>query len=78
MVERLCRYKCGYEKLAHLVTISGSKVEAIDDLGKSIDKVVVGRIVSMEPHPDADRPKLHRLMWKRSNSNSYWCSKCQH
>ena len=58
MVERLCRYKCGYEKLAHLVTISGSKVEAIDDLGKSIDKVVVGRIVSMEPHPDADRLKI--------------------
>lgn len=49
------------KKLAHLVTISGSKVEAIDDLGKSIDKVVVGRIVSMEPHPDADRLKITQV-----------------
>ncbi len=40
---------------AEAMTMSGSKVEAIDDMGKNIDHVVVGKILSMEKHPDADK-----------------------
>ncbi len=48
-------------ELAHLLTVSGSKVEAIEDLGKSIEKVVVGKIISMDEHPDADKLKITQV-----------------
>lgn len=37
------------------MTMSGSKVESYDSLGDEIDKVVVGKILSVEKHPDADK-----------------------
>ncbi len=49
------------EKLADLMTLSGSKVEAVEDLGKDIENVVTGRIVSMEKHPNADKLKVARV-----------------
>lgn len=42
------------------MTMSGSKVEAVENLGKDIDKVVVGYVVSCEMHPDSDH--LHVCM----------------
>jgi len=47
--------KAGPEEYANVLTLTGSKVEGIEKLGKDIDKVVVGRILSIEKHPDADR-----------------------
>ncbi len=41
--------------LGDLLTMSGSKVEAIEEMGKEIDKVVVGNIIKIERHPDADK-----------------------
>lgn len=42
------------------MTMSGSKVEAVENLGEDIDKVVVGYVVSCEMHPDSDH--LHVCM----------------
>ncbi len=39
---------------AEAMTLSGSKVEGTADLGAEISNVVVGRILSMERHPDSD------------------------
>ena len=39
---------------AEAMTISGSKVEGTEDLGKEIQNVVAGRIEKMERHPDSD------------------------
>ena len=39
---------------AEAMTLSGSKVEGTADLGAEIKNVVVGRILSMERHPDSD------------------------
>lgn len=39
---------------AEAMTLSGSKVETYADLGAEISNVVVGRILSMERHPDSD------------------------
>ena len=39
---------------AEAMTLSGSKVETTEDLGTEISNVVVGRITSMERHPDSD------------------------
>jgi len=43
------------KEFADALTMSGSKVEGIEIPGEEIDKVVVGRILSIEKHPDADR-----------------------
>lgn len=39
---------------AHLMTMSGSKVEGYSVEGSEIERVVVGRVLSVEPHPDSD------------------------
>jgi len=41
--------------LEYEMTMSGTKVEAIESLGKDISGVVVGKIISIEKHPDADK-----------------------
>ena len=42
------------KEFAEAMTLSGSKVETTTDLGAEISNVVVGRILSMERHPDSD------------------------
>ena len=37
------------------LTMSGSKVETYFNTGEGIDKVVVGKVLSIEKHPDADK-----------------------
>ena len=39
---------------AEAMTVSGSKVEVTEDLSKKINNVKVGRIVSLEKHPNSD------------------------
>lgn len=46
---------------AEAMTVSGSKVEVTDDLSQRIRKVVVGRILSMEKHPDSDHMFVAQL-----------------
>jgi len=41
-------------EFAEAMTLSGSKVEGTTDLGGEIKNVVVGKILSMERHPDSD------------------------
>ena len=41
-------------EFAEAMTLSGSKVEGTADLGAEISNVVVGKIISMERHPDSD------------------------
>ena len=53
--------RVGIKEYAHALTLSGSKVEGIEDLGASIDKVVVGKILSLEPHPNADKLKITQV-----------------
>lgn len=43
------------KELTDRLTMTGSKVEAIEDMGENIQKVVVGRILSVESHPNADK-----------------------
>ena len=37
------------------LTLSGSKVEGVEQFGFDISKVVVGQILEIEKHPDADK-----------------------
>ena len=40
---------------ADAMSMSGSKVEGYEIEGEEITKVVAGKILSVEPHPDADK-----------------------
>ena len=51
----------GIREYVHAMTMSGSKVEGVEDMGEGIDKVVVGRILEMEAHPNADRLKICKV-----------------
>jgi phenylalanyl-tRNA synthetase beta chain len=44
--------------LVHRLTMAGLEVDDVSVIGENLEGVVVGEIVSAEPHPDADRLKL--------------------
>lgn len=43
------------QALAHLMTMLGLEVEGMEPICPSLDHMVAGRVVSVFPHPDADR-----------------------
>lgn len=49
------------KEYADEMTMSGSKVEGVEDMGKDIEKVVIGKIVSIEGHPDADKLRICKV-----------------
>ena len=49
------------QELADKMVMIGNGVEDVYDLGKDIDKVVVGKIVKIEKHPDADKLQICQL-----------------
>ena len=49
------------KKLADELTMSGSKVEAIEEPGKEISNVVVGKVLTLEKHPDADKLQVSKV-----------------
>ena len=53
--------ECGDRSFAEAMTVSGSKVEVTEDLSKKINNVKVGRIVSIEKHPNSDHMLVCRI-----------------
>ena len=43
------------KKFAEDMTMSGTKVESVTHIGKEIKNVVIGKVLSVEKHPDADK-----------------------
>ena len=48
------------KEYADKMTMSGSKVEGVENLGAELDKIVVGKVLSCQMHPDSDH--LHICM----------------
>lgn len=46
------------DALAELLTMSGLEVEEVTESGPRLDGVVVGHVLSVRPHPNADRLRL--------------------
>ena len=46
--------ECSDRQFAEAMTVSGSKVEVTEDLSEMMHKVVVGRILTIEKHPNSD------------------------
>ena len=49
------------EELCDKMLQAGFEVESVEDLSKSMENVVVGRIERMEKHPNADRLQVCRV-----------------
>ncbi len=49
------------KEYAEALTMSGSKVEGVEKQGEEIEKVVVGKIISVEKHPDADKLQVTQV-----------------
>ncbi|MDD5298809.1 MAG: phenylalanine--tRNA ligase subunit beta, partial [Rhodocyclaceae bacterium] len=45
-------------ELAHLLTMAGLEVEALEPVAPAFSQVVVARILTAEKHPDADKLRL--------------------
>jgi len=43
------------KELSDILTLTGSKVEAVESKGNDIKNVVIGKILEIEKHPDADK-----------------------
>lgn len=46
------------EQLSHQLTMCGLEVDAIEPVAPSFSSVVIGEVVSVVPHPDADRLRV--------------------
>ncbi len=44
--------------LVHPLTMQGLEVESVETAGAPLDQVVVGRVVAVQPHPNADRLRV--------------------
>lgn len=53
------------EELAQLLTLHTVEVESWRAQSESFDKVVVGKVLSVEPHPNADRLRLTKVDVKK-------------
>ena len=49
------------EELGHRLTMAGFEVEAMETFGAGLDKVVVGKILDIQKHPNADRLTLCKV-----------------
>ncbi|WP_455212542.1 phenylalanine--tRNA ligase subunit beta [Kaarinaea lacus] len=50
--------KVSTEQLAHQLTMAGLEVDAVEPVAPKLDNVVVGRVIAMEPHPNADKLRV--------------------
>src|SRR5262245_20908814 len=46
------------EALAHLLTMAGLEVEEREPIAPGFDRVVVGSVTQIDPHPQADRLRV--------------------
>ena len=52
------------DELAHKLTMAGNEVDSVERFGH-IDNVVVGEVLKVDAHPNADRLKArHRERWR--------------
>lgn len=47
--------ECSTQEYVDAMTLSGSKVEGYTKLDKNLEKIIVGKIIKIEKHPDADK-----------------------
>ncbi|MBQ5951911.1 MAG: phenylalanine--tRNA ligase subunit beta, partial [Lachnospiraceae bacterium] len=46
---------CTAQEYTDAMTLTGTKVEGFERLDKNLEKIVIGQVLSVEPHPNADK-----------------------
>ena len=54
-LKELVDFPCSPEELSKILTAQGMTVDSLEQSGVSYDNVVVGKILEVEKHPDADK-----------------------
>lgn len=54
-LKEFVNFELSPEELAHRLTMAGLEVDVMQRLGEGLEDVVVARLASVEPHPEADR-----------------------
>ncbi len=54
-LKRFIHFDLSPTGLGEVLTMAGSEVEAIEEKGFDTSGIVTGRVISVDPHPDADR-----------------------
>jgi len=54
-LKEYCDINVSNKEFADILTLTGSKVETVEEKGEDIKNVVVGKILSIDKHPDADK-----------------------
>ncbi len=49
------------EQLAHQLTMAGLEVDRVESAAAAFSKVVVGRVIELTQHPDADRLRVAKV-----------------
>lgn len=49
------------EELLHRLTMAGLEVESVQSLGENLNSVLIGHIISIEAHPNADRLRICKV-----------------
>ena len=58
---------CTIQEYVDKMTLSGSNVECYEELDKNLEKIVVGKILSIEKHPDAAQTRKRELKSKKES-----------
>ena len=57
-LRELVDLKVDHDSLLKRLNLTGLEVESVENLGAGLARIVVGEIVSAEPHPDADKLRV--------------------
>jgi phenylalanyl-tRNA synthetase beta chain len=57
-LKELLDFSATPKEVAHLLTISGTEVEGIEEKGFELNGIVTAKILEVKPHPDADKLTL--------------------
>ena len=68
---------CTPREFSEAMTMSGSKVEGYEIEGSEISNVVVGKVLKVEKHPDADKLVVCRYRQGRTDPDCHRCEQCR-
>ncbi len=61
------------EQLAHRLSMAGAEVESIERSGGDWEQIVVGRVIEVAPHPNADRLRLAQVDYGEAEPQTVVC-----
>ncbi|BCA79796.1 phenylalanine--tRNA ligase subunit beta [Desulfuromonas sp. AOP6] len=54
-IKEFVDFNMSADDLSHRLTLAGLEVDSLEKIGEGLDSVIVAKLVSVEPHPQADR-----------------------